>query len=286
MAPTQSSETLRAGVRTMLTRLSHTGDLPALPATAVQALKVARDPDSSIDQLCKLIRTDVGLSARIVRVANSAAHARRTPARTLHDAIITVGLRKTCDVVIAASARQLVVRGGDSGEMLWDHALAVATAAEELAKLTRGVAPAAAFLPGLFHDVGRIVFQLVDEDSYAAVQQLAASGEGSIREVERIWYGFDHAEASAVLAQDWGLAPDQCDGIRYHHEPAQAGAGRNLALLINAADGLAYSVGFGASPYPLSPDIDLSAIGATVEDEDSFKAHVKESIVCQRELLS
>ena len=86
---------LREGVRTTLTRLSRTGELPTLAPTAVAAMAIARDPEAGVEQLCRVVRSDVGLSARILRVANSAAYARRVPARTLSDAVLTLGLRKT-----------------------------------------------------------------------------------------------------------------------------------------------------------------------------------------------
>src|SRR5512147_1418997 len=93
---TPSHEDLQARVRSTLARLSQTGALPALPAAASAALGMARDPEADVDKLCRVIQTDVGLSARVLKVANSAALGRRNPARRLQEAIITVGLRKTC----------------------------------------------------------------------------------------------------------------------------------------------------------------------------------------------
>ena len=75
-------------------------ELPTLPHAATAALALARTPDADADQLCEVIRTDVGLAARILRVANSTAYVRRAPARSIHDAVLALGLRKTCDVLI------------------------------------------------------------------------------------------------------------------------------------------------------------------------------------------
>lgn len=281
---TLDRDALRECVRSTLTRLSRTGELPTLSATATAALGVARDPDADIEDLCRVIRTDVGISARILRVANSAAFARRTPAKTLAEAVLTVGLRKTCDLLVAASARRLFEGTSRNAEGLWNHALAVAIAAEELARLTRRAEPAVAFLPGLFHDVGRIAFLLADPISFEVIQNLVAEGEGQTSDLERGWYGFDHAEAGAILAEDWGLAGEQCDGIRWHHRPAQADAGRSLATILNAADSLAYTMGFGVSPQP-PLDVSVAGLGLAAEDEAACMARIKDAFLRQNELL-
>jgi len=275
--------TLSERVRETLTNLSHTGELPTLSQTATRALKLARDPDAGIKDMCRIVGTDVGLSARILRVSNSAAYLRRTPIRTLEQAIYTLGLIKTCDLIVAASARELLGAGAEAG-LLWNHALSVGVAAEEIARISRLEQPALAFLPALFHDVGRIVFCLVDAPSYAAVRQLAASGEGEIYDVERVWYGFDHAEAGAVLAEEWGLGRDQIDAIRWHHHPDCAGRGRRLAKVLNAADGLAYAIGDG-SGHLLPADVDLDALGLGMQDVLALAGRVREAVAEHRQLV-
>src|SRR6185436_16101429 len=116
-------QALREHVRSTLTRLSRTGELPALPAAATAALAVARDPDAGVESLSQVIRSDVGLSARILRAANSAAYARRVPARTLAEAVLTLGLRRTCDLLVVAGVLQFFHRVPRCAERLWNHAL-------------------------------------------------------------------------------------------------------------------------------------------------------------------
>src|SRR5436189_2658061 len=132
-------EDLQARVRSTLARLSQTGALPTLPAAASAALAMARDPEADVDKLCRVIQTDLGLSARVLRVANSAALGRRNPARKLQEAVITIGLRKTCDILVAACAKRLYEGATARAEELWNHSLAAGVAAEELARVTRTV---------------------------------------------------------------------------------------------------------------------------------------------------
>jgi putative nucleotidyltransferase with HDIG domain len=278
-------EDLQARVRSTLARLSQTGALPSLPAAATAALGLARDPEADVDKLCRVIQTDVGLAARVLRVANSAALGRRSPARKLQEAIITVGLRKTCDLMVAACARRLYEGATARAEELWNHSLAAAVAAEELARFTRRVDVGCAFLPGLFHDVGRVAFLLADETAAEVIEGLAANGDGAKSFLEREWYGFDHAEAGAILAEDWGLALELCDAIRWHHEPAEAGAARELATILNAADAIAYRIGCGSGLEP-PPGVTTTHLGLAPEDEAELVERIQGAWEAQRDLLS
>ena len=186
-----------------------------------------------------------GLSARILRAANSAAYARRIPARTLAEAVLTLGLRRTCDLLVAAGVRQLFRQVPRNAERLWNHALATALVAEEIARTTGAGDPHVVFLPGLFHDVGRIAFLLADDAAFGIVDAHVDGKPVKRPDAERSWYGFDHAEAGAILVEDWGLVHEQVDAIRWHHQPGQAEQGRLLAAVLNVADVGAYDMGFG-----------------------------------------
>lgn len=281
---TSSREDLRTRVRSTLARLSRTGALPTLPAAASAALGIARNPEADLDDLCRVIQTDMGLAARLLRVANSAAVGRRTPARKLSEAVMTVGLRRTCDILVAACAKRLYEGSTARTEELWNHALAVGVAAEELARITRTVDVGLAFLPGLFHDVGRVAFLLADPTVAEVIDGLVISDQEP-SSLEREWYGFDHAEAGAILAEEWGLALELCDAIRWHHAPAEAGAARNLATILNAADRLAYTIGCGSSAEPPA-SVTLVHLGLSPEDEIACAERVQSAWQQQRDFLA
>lgn len=283
--PTIAERLRRQHVRTTLTNLCRTGELPALPHTATAALALARKPEATAEEVCELIALDVGLAARILRIANSAAYARRVPARTVRDAVVALGLRKTCDVLVAACFRQLCALPGSYAQSLWNHALAVAIATDELARMTRRLEPGAGFLPGLFHDVGRIAFLLADVPSVEVIQGLVDAGTGTRAELEREWYGFDHAEAGATLVAEWGLDDEQADAIRWHHDPAHASGGRTLALLLSAADAIAYSIGCGTGVRGPSSDVLGTDFGLSAADAASCTERVHALFAEHCELL-
>ena len=282
---TPATEARRAELRAALGRLSRTGELPTLPAVATSALAIARDPDADIDQLCRAIQTDVGIAARVLRVANSAMYGRRTVCKSLRDAVTTVGMRTMQDVLSAAALRSVLDLRDPVAQRLWDHALAVGIAAEELARITGTVRRGGAFIPGLFHDVGRIVFFLADPVAYGAVvqQEATASNDAPIGTSEHAWCGFDHSEAGAALASDWGLPTEFVDAVRWHHDPTKAPVGDRLARLIATADYVAYRIGLGASDG--APEQRAGQATITLDDEDAFIAQVREAFAAERSLF-
>jgi HD-like signal output (HDOD) protein len=276
---------VREQLHITLRHLSQTGEIPSLPRVATAALGVARDPDAQVEKLCQIVESDMGLAARMLRVSNSAMFGRRTPAKDLRDAILTVGFRQTCDILVAAAARQLYNMDDGTAESLWNHALAVAVAAEEVARITRRVPLGDAFLPGLFHDIGRVAFLLADKASFDVILNLLVEDGEEPAFLEREWYSADHAEAGAILAEDWGLAPDQVDAIRWHHAPSVAEIAPALATVVNAADSLAYLIGFGTTTRPPQP-IGLGELGLDGDAGSECAERVREAFQSHQQLFS
>lgn len=256
---TETHEELQRQVRQTLVRLSRSGELPSIPAVAAAGLRITRDPSADAQRLCDVIRTDVGIAARVLRVANSAVYGQRVRAQSLVQAVTAIGFRTMGDILMAASLRSLFDTRNPLAQKLWDHALAVALAAEDLARGLR-MPPGACFLPGLLHDIGRAVFLLSNPAPLEIVAALVARGEGTATTLEAEWYGFDHTAASALLAQEWGVAPDACDAVRWHHDPEFADSGRAMAEVLHLADRIAYAAGLGAAdtPPPAQPTATLS----------------------------
>jgi putative nucleotidyltransferase with HDIG domain len=275
---------VRERVHATLRHLSQTGEIPSLPRVATAALGVARDPDAEVEKLCRIVESDMGLAARLLRVSNSALFGRRTPAKDLRDAVLTVGFRQTCEILITAAARQLYNMQDDLAQNMWNHDLAVAVAAEEVARTTRRVSAGNAFLPGLFHDIGRVAFLLADKASFQVIQQLADEATDPRLTLEREWYSADHAEAGAILAEDWGIAPEHVDAIRWHHTPSAADIAPALATVINAADSLAYEIGVGTSTQPPEP-IGLVKLGLEGDAATECIQRVREALERQQQLF-
>ena len=227
----------RSALRELFTKVSASCDLPPLPAVAVRAIALARDPNVGADQLVRVVSTDGALAARVVSIARSVRYMRREPPRSLDAAIQTVGFQALRRILIAASARAAYRADDAVAQALWEHALATALAADELARLAAEPRGGNAFIAGLMHDIGKLVLHLSDNVNFAALDH---DDEGREHEI----FGVTHDQVGACLAEHWGLEDDVVWAILSHH---RAPVESKLARRIELADRIACRIGYGCT---------------------------------------
>jgi putative nucleotidyltransferase with HDIG domain len=206
-----------------------TSDLPTLPRSVTEALRLARTPGLDFDEVARVAAGDPPLSARVVSVANSALYARAGMPRiaSVRRAAVRLGTQATRDVLFQVAYASMFVdapRFRDLVEATFQHGVRAARCARLLAR-EQGLDGDIAFLSGLLHDIGRArCWKLLAR--YRGAIDLAAATSA----VELL-----HAIAGAELAAAWHLPEGVVEACRWHHEPA----GRDYAMLIAAADAVA-----------------------------------------------
>lgn len=204
--------------------IANLGELPPLPQVAAQVLKLAADPDSSTDDLQKVIITDQALSAQILKIANSAMFGMVREVTTLTQAIMTLGFSTIKSVVIAASAKNLYSRGvaGLQERLMWEHALVCAIAARSYGRCLRYPHTEEVFLAGLMHDIGKSVMTMKFPERYGALIRTVYNEQGDGLAMELDTFGFDHAMVGEALLSSWNIAKGVSQSARWHHEPKEA----------------------------------------------------------------
>jgi HD-like signal output (HDOD) protein len=186
-------------------QLSH---IATLPEVTLGIIELVENPNSSAQDLNELIGRDPALSARILKVVNSAFYGLPRQIGSINRAISMLGLNAVKNIAIAASLAKLF-RGGAlcdrfDAKDLWTHSIAVATAARLLANETKKVAGDEAFLSGLMHDIGIVVELQSDRAKLVKVfndMQFDSDGNPLIdfRMVERAVFGADHTHFGLAL---------------------------------------------------------------------------------------
>jgi HD-like signal output (HDOD) protein len=258
---------------------------------AAQVLRLAADPDSTTDDLQKVISTDQALTAQILKIANSAMFGMVREVRTITQAIMTLGFSTIKSVVIASSAKNLYSRGGTGLQerLLWEHALVSALAARAYAKCLRSPRAEEAFLGGLMHDIGKSVMGLKFPERYGALLRNIYNGGGDDLESELDLFGFDHAMVGEALLHSWNLARSLENCVRWHHDPRHAPV-EDQALTAFVALGnqtaLDRRIGIG-SPESLKGCTDqaLALLGLTQEAYESHSATVAEALESDKDLI-
>ncbi len=219
--------------------------LPPLPEVAWRILEMTSDLYLGAGGLSELIERDQALTARVLRIANSAFFRRTREIRTVRDASVLLGNRRIRGIVVAASLGG-VVRKTPQGRRLWEHALGTALAAREIASLTRQVDPDEAFVAGLLHDVGKILFDLQFPQAFLEATACAeANPDLSTLEAERAYLGWTHTEAGELVAETWNLPQPVSEVVICHHEPERSVPFRDLCTMVRAANWLCHSLGIG-----------------------------------------
>ena len=185
-----------------------------LPAVALRVTQMSED-DTDAAVLAGLIQKDAGLAAQIIKVANSALYARRSPVTSLQQAISWLGIAEVRKIAVSCALHAQLFAGKGAERALapvWAESLASACFGQEIARLRRrGVEPA--YLCGLLHRGGyaSLIQMLIANKAHAglladasALAQLAAEFE---------------APLAQFLAKDWGLPDLLAAGLLYWRTP-------------------------------------------------------------------
>lgn len=251
-------------------------DLPAMPLVVTQVLRATRDPDSSVADVAQILGTDQGLTARVLRLANSALFGFPRRVATLTDAVVLLGFSTLRSLVLAGTAFGLLNRpvsgySLDKGA-LWRHSMGAGVAArlvcqrQRLRRLTEE-----AFVAGVLHDMGKLVLDTYVREAFSQIIQRVEENCEPFMAAERAVLGYDHAQLGAMAAEAWALPADLCEAIRLHHEPLASSEPR-LFHVVHVADVIALSLGMGLGSDGLNYAVDSSALetlglsGADVEE--------------------
>jgi putative nucleotidyltransferase with HDIG domain len=195
---------------------------PSMPQAAVKLRELFKKDDVPINEIENILRQDPGLSANILRLANSAHFGVPSKVRSLKKAVLLLGLKRFEQIAVSAymeKSMDKAVEGYDlSPGELWLHSIAVATTAEAIAKFLKISDPNDVFLPALLHDMGKLILgQFVKAES-KHIESIVAKGESSVR-AEYMVLGTDHAEMGALLLKKWSFPIDIVNSVRWHHDP-------------------------------------------------------------------
>lgn len=239
------------------------GTLPSCPRAFQEISTCLRQPNASAADAARIIGRDAAMTANLMKLVNSAFFGSRRPILSVERALAYLGL----DTVAAlALGHSLFQNGGSSPpcgvnlESLWKHSLQTAMAARAIALVEK--LPTArveeAFLAGMLHDIGRVVYATRSTPSPG---QPASSNEDTVEQVDR-----HHAEVGAYLLGLWGFPSHVAAAVALHHTPMlRADSGLDLTVLIHIADRLSHAhdaKSLGAAELGIEPglleDLELS----------------------------
>lgn len=245
------------------------GDLPPLPAVVTKLLEVVEQPYLKATEIEELISSDAALTAKVLRIANSAYYGLSSQVESVHQAIILLGLGTIKALALGLSTFHLL-QGSNKRllipeETLWAHALTCADLAAGIACLKQiGVSQKeAVFTGGVLHEIGLLFLLHRFGDAYQEVQA-RSDPERCRYEVEREVFQTDHMEVGALIAEHWQFPPSLIRIIREHHTPSlPQQEGDAQVACVALADRWLEELGLGVeAPFaipPLPPEVEAWA---------------------------
>lgn len=221
---------------------------PSMPGAAARLLSMLDDPEISADQVEDVLRYDPGLTAGVLRLANSSYFGFAQRIGSLRQAIVTLGSKQLVQMVMATCMSTIMnqnVQGYDmGGGDLWRHSIAASVTSEGLVRVLGITADEALFTAALLHDVGKLVLGSFVKDGYAEMATGAVSEE-AFQEAEKRILGVDHAEVGARILEAWSFPDRIVSAVRFHHRPDEAEPTDQTIDLVHVANVLCRMIGVG-----------------------------------------
>lgn len=192
--------------------------LPTVPSVYRALNDMLLNDGASAEQVAAIVEEDVGISAKLLHLVNSAFFGLSRKTTSLREAVRYLGIGTIRSLVLSHSVfEQLGQSSPGLAEQGHEHALKCAAIARQLAN--GGPEGELAFTAGLLHDVGTLVLSSRMPEEYSDICARATASSSPVHVVESERLGVNHAEVGAYLLGLWGLPHEVLDIVAFHHSP-------------------------------------------------------------------
>lgn len=215
------------------------------PVAAKRLEELTRTTSARIEQVVLVLESDPALSARLLRLVNSAGYGLKVRCTSVRHAAVLVGTRRLNQVATTAAILDLFESSNTLAAELLEHAAIVGSLCRYLA-VHLGLPHDELFTCGFLHDIGKIMLLDTERDVYPALLREFGGNADSVHEQERRVFGFDHATLGAHVLTAWNIPEPVPKVIAWHHQPARALQDSLLSAMVQTlrlADLLAYELG-------------------------------------------
>jgi len=219
--------------------VASTGNLATLPGTVIELLSLLGDATTCAEEVKRIIERDPAMAANVMKLGNSAFYGSRREIGNVRDALVLLGNRSVAALSFATGMAPILRRGLDgyglTRDQFWNRSLVAGAAASEA--IRQAGAPhlcCSAFTAGLVHDIGMLVI-----DPWLHQNGIVLKTEGpefGVCRPERERLGFDHCQAGAQLAREWGFPDALVDPIAHHHSKDFKGLNAEMIRAVAAGN--------------------------------------------------
>ncbi|MEY8877838.1 MAG: HDOD domain-containing protein [Leptothrix sp. (in: b-proteobacteria)] len=194
-------------------------DLPACPRALVDLLALQRDDEATTDQMARVIESDMGLAAAVVRTVNSAMFGLLRRVQTVGEAVRYLGTREVTAITVESALRSSFAPT-PAIEAVWAHASRASLLMGRSAPAL-GLDPMQAHSAGLFARSGQAVLLSRAAEPYGQLLARVGRDRRALKQAELDAFGISHAGLGSALCAAWGFAPEV---VKYVREQLRAPA--------------------------------------------------------------
>jgi len=262
-------------------RLIELQDLPTLPEVMSKLLESVANEGTSAQEIADLLASDHAISARVLRLANSAFYSLRPPVDSIKRAVVVTGFDAVKNLALATSVFDAFSQRRQSAldvRDFWLHSLGTAHAAKLISTRLRIVnSPEGCFTAGLLHDIGKYVLAMVMKTEYVDIVTKAQGTEKPLREVEQNQLNTTHTDVGNWLAEKWRFPEMISDVITHLYNLSEYdGQYPSEVAIVSLADQMSRMAGFGNAGDMDNPNFSQEALDSIGIEEDSLSDLCKE----------
>jgi len=234
--------------------------VPTMPGTFEKISRLIDSSKTAAADIADVISSDQALSAKVLRLVNSAFYGFPGRISNVTHALIILGFDVVKGLVLSTSVFDMMLARGLFG--LWGHSLGCAITAGVIARKIEHPDPEEASVAALLHDLGKVIIKIEVPEESSLIEEAVEKKEISVYEAEEDILGFNHATVGKWLSKKWNLPPALADPIAHHHAPGLARLAPKQTAIVHLADTLIRARGFGSGGDSLVPQIDAKTWGA------------------------
>ncbi len=212
--------------------------MPTLPASAMRILELTRADDADVEKIADEIMKDKVLTARMIRLVNSAFWGIRRRVASIREAIVYLGLNQIRSIVLTTSLFNTFPSKNPAFNIsyIWQHGLGCALISKKIASLVHYPDLEKVYLGGLMHDIGKVVLSQFSIKEYDEVLEMVKEGFSTFYEAENKLLGINHCDFGPWFSSQWGFSKELTETISLHHNPEEAREDISLVSIVSLAN--------------------------------------------------
>jgi putative nucleotidyltransferase with HDIG domain len=234
----------------------------SVPSVFTRLNNAITNPRTSVTEIGRIISEDQGLTARLLKLANSPFYGYPSKIETIFDAVLIMGTKQIQDLALATSI--ITVFKGIPHEFVsmdtfWHHSIACGVIARVVAGYRREQNVELFFTAGILHDIGRLVMFSKASEKYMEIMLHCRQHNQLLFKAELEMMGFDHAELGGALLKRWNLPPNLTEMVAFHHNPLKAYQFSTETSIVHVANIIGHALQIGNSGDPFLPPLHEAA---------------------------